>query len=219
MYDRDFTPVQERASDSAILLYRVCFLTVAAVACTALGAAVMWNVTSMGIWIAAVIGTFAMLFVCNAVARRMPLNLVCLAIFAFLEGMTLAPILVRYASLPSGPLVIVQAAVLSIVIFAMVGTLGYTSTRSYAHWMPWLMGGLFALIFAGILMWFITASPAMSWLYSVGGCVLFVAFIFVDFNRIRHNFGSEDYIPATMEVYLDLINLFLFLLRLLSRRD
>ena len=54
-----------------------------------------------------------------------------------------------------------------------------------------------------------------------GGTILFTGFVFVDFTRIRHNFGADDYIPATMEVYLDLINLFLFILRLLggSRRN
>jgi FtsH-binding integral membrane protein len=46
--------------------------------------------------------------------------------------------------------------------------------------------------------------------------VLFTAFTFVDFTRIRHNYSSEDYIPATINVYLDLLNLFLFILRLLS---
>jgi FtsH-binding integral membrane protein len=221
MYTTGYDLTRDRETESAALLSRVCFLTIAAVICTALGSSVLWVFPSTGLWMVGLIGSFAMLFVCNAVARKFPINLACLAAFAFLEGLAITPILMRYAKLDNGPLVIIQAAALSVIIFAMVGTLGYTSTKSYAHWLPWMLGGLFALILVGLLFWFVTASPAMYWLYSAGGTLLFIGFVFVDFNRIRHKFGADDYIPATMEVYLDLINLFLFILRLLggSRRN
>jgi FtsH-binding integral membrane protein len=220
MYNYGYGATQDRASESGVLLYRVCFLTIAAVICTALGASVLWAYPNPGLWIVGLIGSFAMLFVCQAVRRTYPANLLCLAVFAFLEGIAITPLLMRYARI-DGPLVVVQAAALSVIIFLAVGTLGYTSQRSYAHWIPWMLGGLFALIGVGLLFWFFTASPAMYWLYAAGGTVLFTAFVFVDFTRIRHNFGADDYIPATMEVYLDLINLFLFILRLLggSRRN
>lgn len=220
MYTTGYDAIQERTA-GATLLSRVCFLTIAAVACTALGASVLWVFPNPALWMTGLIGSFIMLFVCGAVARRFPVNLVCLGLFAFLEGLAITPILMRYARLENGPLIIVQAAALSVIIFAMVGTLGYTSTKSYAHWLPWMLGALFALIAVGLIFWFVTASPAMYWLYSAAGALLFIGFVFVDFNRIRHKFGPEDYIPATMEVYLDLINLFLFILRLLggSRRN
>jgi FtsH-binding integral membrane protein len=217
MFDsREFTPVSER-SESAVLLSRVSFLTIYAVVFTAIGSTVLWLAPSPILALVGIVGALIMLFVCQAVARKYPLNLLALAVFAFLEGMAIAPILMKYANL-NGPLVIVQAATLSVVVFAMVGTLGYTSTRSYANWLPWLMGGLFALIIVGIVFWFVTASPAMHWIYSVGGALLFVAFTFVDFTRIRHDYMADDYIPATIAVYLDLLNLFLFILRLLGGR-
>jgi len=217
MFDsREFTPARDR-SESAILLSRVSFLTIYAVLFTALGSAVLWAVPNMALALVGIVGALIMLFVCQAVARKYPLNLAALALFAFLEGLAIAPILMRYVS-QQGPLIVVQAAALSVLIFAMVGTLGYTSARSYANWLPWLMGGLFALILVAILFWFITASPQMYWMYSVGGCLLFVAFTFVDFTRIRHDFEADDYIPATIAIYLDLLNLFLFILRLLGGR-
>jgi protein lifeguard len=218
MYDREYSPVGVRTNEGALLLSRVCYLTMLAVAFTALGSTMLWVFPNTGLWIVALIGTFAMLFVCNAVKDKFPLNIACLSLFAFLEGMLIAPLLVQYANL-NGPMIIVQAAVLAIVIFAMVGTLGYTSTRSYAHWLPWLMGSLFALIIVGIIFWFVTASPMVHWLYAVAGCLIFVVFTFVDFTRIRHDYSPDDYIPATMHVYLDLINIFLFLLQLLGGRS
>lgn len=215
MQSYGYTPTHDRV-ESATLLSRVCFLTIAAVAFTAAGAGIFWATPSSGLWLTGILGSFAMLFVCNAVSHRYPLNLLCLAVFALLEGLAISPILMRYANI-NGPLVVIQAAAISVAIFAMVGTLGYTSTRSYAHWIPWLIGALFALIIAGLIFCFVTVSPGMYWLYSAGGAVLFTLFVFVDFTRIRHDYGADDYIPATMEVYLDLINLFLFILRLLGR--
>lgn len=217
MYSHDYVQVQDRI-ESATLLSRVCFLTIAAVLCTALGAALFSAMPSSGLWLGGIIGSFVMLFVCNAVSHRFPLNLACLGIFALLEGVAITPLLIRYAQI-DGPLVVIQAAALSVVIFAMVGTLGYTSTKSYAHWIPWLIGALFVLIIASLVFMFVTVTPGMYWLYSAGGAVLFTVFIFVDFTRIRHDYGADDYIPATISVYLDLINLFLFILRLLGGRS
>ena len=170
--------------------------------------------TLMPAFLVAVVGSFIMLFVCRAVANRFPVNLAALSVFGFLEGMVMGPALMVYAHV-NGPVVIAEAALLAVAIFAMVGTLGYTSTKSYAHWLPWLIGGLFILIIGGILLMFVS-SAAGNWLYSVAGALLFIAFTFVDFTRIRNDYGPNDYIVATMQVYLDLINLFWFVLRLLG---
>lgn len=212
-----YARTQIAAGDSALLLARVCFLTVGCVALTALGALLTWNLRSPGLLILAFLATIGMLFVCQAVARRFPLNLAALAVFALLEGMVFGPALRIYAEV-NGGLVIAQAAGLSAVIFGIVGALGYTSAKSYARWIPWLMGGLLLLILAAVVMWFVAVTPMAYLVYCVGGALFFVAFTFVDFTRIRHDYTADDYIPATIAVYLDLINLFWFLLRILGGR-
>lgn len=218
MQHRDYLLERARASESSLLLARVCFLTIGSVICTALGAAVTWVHPGPLLFFAALIGVFVMLFVCRAVAYRFPVNLLALAAFAALEGMVMGPALLVYARINNGPMVIVQAALLAAILFGVVGTLGYTSSRSYAHWLPWLAGALILMLIGGMVLWFVSA-PTVHWVYALLGAALFIAFTFVDFTRIRHNFGAEDYIAATMQVYLDLINLFWALLRLLSRRD
>ncbi len=218
MMDRDYSRGYGglAAMEAPLLLSRVCFLTIFAVLLTAGGAALTWTVDA-GLWrLVGFVGSLVMLFVCRAVAHKFPLNIAALAVFALMEGALIGPIVSMYAKL-NGPMIVVQAAMLSVAIFAMVGTLGYTSARSYANWVPWLTGALFLLIIASIILWFVTSAMA-NWIFSVAGAVLFTAFIFVDFTRIRHNYSAEDYIQATIEVYLDLINLFLFVLRLIGGR-
>lgn len=214
MFERDYTASRTRAQDSGLLLARVSFLTVGAVICTAIGAQV--SAAQPVLMLPALVGMFVMLFVCRAVAEKFPWNIAALAVFAGLEGMVMGPALVRYAAV-NGPGIIVQAAALTVVIFGVVGLLGYTSTRSYAHWLPWMLGALLLLLVGGIVLWFVS-SPMMSWLYAAGGAALFIAFTFADFTRIRHEYGPDDYAHATLEIYLDLINLFWFILRLLGGR-
>ncbi len=217
MMDRDFRNARAAGAvvnDSSLLLTRVCMLTMGALLMTMLGAAISWSApagVSLWLWI----GALGMLFVCRAVRNNFPINLLALGGFALLEGLALGPLLAVYAKV-DGPGVILQASLLSMAVFAMVGALGYSSSRSYAHWIPWLLGGLFVLIIVGIGFWFVSSGPVMSWAYAAAGAVLFTVFVFVDFTRIRHDFGSDDYVMATIEVYLDLLNLFLFILRLLS---
>jgi len=201
-------------SDSSLLLSRVSFLTIGAVLCTALGASVSWVFPHPLLWLGGIVGVFIMLFVCHRVADRFPVNIAALALFAAFEGLTIGPMLSYYAKV-NGPLIIAQAALVAVVIFGMVGTLGYTSSRSYASWVPWLTGAVFVLFLAGLVLWFVQ-SAAAHWLYSVAGALLFTVFTFVDFTRIRHDYDSDDYIVATMQVYLDLVLLFQFILRLLG---
>ena len=53
-------------------------------------------------------------------------------------------------------------------------------------------------------------------LYSWIGTLLFCGFIVIDTQMIIHKLGYDDYIIASIELYLDIINLFLFILRILG---
>ena len=55
--------------------------------------------------------------------------------------------------------------------------------------------------------------------YALLGSVLFSVFIIYDTYMIAERLDPEDYIVAAIELYLDIINLFLYILRLLSEMD
>uniref|UniRef100_A0A915IBB2 Uncharacterized protein n=1 Tax=Romanomermis culicivorax TaxID=13658 RepID=A0A915IBB2_ROMCU len=56
----------------------------------------------------------------------------------------------------------------------------------------------------------------LEFVLSLGGAVLFSLFIIYDVQMIMNNMAAEEYILATITLYLDIINLFLHILRLLS---
>ncbi len=56
-----------------------------------------------------------------------------------------------------------------------------------------------------------------SLLYSLCGCALFCGFIVYDTQRITTIYGYDDYLLAAIDLYLDIVNLFLYILSLMSR--
>ena len=64
-------------------------------------------------------------------------------------------------------------------------------------------------------------SEAMEFVVSVGGALLFCGFILFDTHLIMHKLSPEEYVMASVNLYLDFINLFIYILRILQhfRRD
>ena len=52
--------------------------------------------------------------------------------------------------------------------------------------------------------------------FAIIGTIVFCGFIIYDTNNIMRYCGVDDYIIAAIELYLDVVNLFLFILQILS---
>ena len=65
------------------------------------------------------------------------------------------------------------------------------------------------------------ASPAIQYWYALMGSLIYTLYIVYDTWSLSTRLGPDDYIEAAAQIYLDVINLFIFVLRLLalSRRD
>jgi FtsH-binding integral membrane protein len=55
--------------------------------------------------------------------------------------------------------------------------------------------------------------------YSLFGSIVFSLYIVFDTYMISKRYGYDDYLIASIELYLDVVNLFLYLLQLFGRRD
>ena len=90
---------------------------------------------------------------------------------------------------------------------------------------PILFGGLILMIVFGLLSWFINLG-AFETLLCYAGIALFLAYTAYDTGKIRENYAYYSGNPELLEkasvfsalsLYLDFINLFLYILRLLNR--
>jgi FtsH-binding integral membrane protein len=78
---------------------------------------------------------------------------------------------------------------------------------------------LWVLIATSLINLFVRNATASIWI--AGAAVLvFSGLLVFDTWRLRNVYGPNDYVPAAVNIYLDLLNLFLALLQLVGgRRD
>lgn len=109
--------------------------------------------------------------------------------------------------------------------FGVMAIYGYVTKADLSRIRPVLMFGLIALIIMMLLSMFI---DGMNTGMCLLGVVIFVAFTAYDTQKIRQNYtyfsGNAELLQkasiiSALELYLDFINLFLYLLRLFGRRD
>mmetsp|Transcript_8006 Transcript_8006/g.24062 ORF Transcript_8006/g.24062 Transcript_8006/m.24062 type:complete len:235 (-) Transcript_8006:147-851(-) len=74
------------------------------------------------------------------------------------------------------------------------------------------------LITWGFLMMIFGGSAHIQYLYSLAGALLFSLYIIFDTWKVSAKYTPDDYIPACIDLFLDILNLFLFILELLSDR-
>ena len=66
-----------------------------------------------------------------------------------------------------------------------------------------------------VLMAFTHSAAGFTWIAGVA-VLLFSALLVFDTWRMRNVYGPDDYVMAAVHIYLDLLNMFLFILSLLS---
>ena len=84
---------------------------------------------------------------------------------------------------------------------------------------PLLCCGILLLLVWSLIMsiFFTIGGYSASWhmVFVIFGVALFVGFILYDTHMIITHLGVDDYIIAAIELYLDVINMFLYILQLL----
>jgi modulator of FtsH protease len=162
------------------------------------------------------IGSFGCLIALNFAKERAPFNLILLFAFATFEGLFLGGILEAYLARGLGLLVLNAASATGLVTL-VAGGYGYTTKRDLTGLGSYLFIGLLVLIGASIIGLFLHLA-LLQIAIAAGGAVLFTAFLVFDLNRVARagQVSQGDTILMAVSVYIDIVNLFLFLLELLG---
>ena len=104
--------------------------------------------------------------------------------------------------------------------FTATAVFGWTTKIDLTGMRGFLIIGLLGMIITGIVGIFIPWSNTTEMVYSGIGVLLFIGYTAYDFQKIKH-YPEDRYIDAALSLYLDIFNLFMFILRLIlsSRRD
>lgn len=206
---------QSIARSGRTVFSQTMFLVAVALGFAALGAWVARDIS--GGWaIAAWIGAIGALIALNFVRRQRAtgLGMALLFVFATLLGVAVAPTLAIYASMEGGPLLIAQAAGLTGLFIAGFGAWGYATSRDLSGAARIAFFALLALIVAAIVGIFVTI-PAFNLIWSIVGLAIFAVFTAFDFQRLRRA-GEDQVVILAASIFLDVFNVFLFFLNLLS---
>lgn len=145
--------------------------------------------------------------------------------YAFLNGVTFSVIFLVY-SLGTIFLAFGTAAT----VFAILSVVGYTTKQDLSKWGGVLFMALIGLIVASVANIFL-ANSALDWIITYAGILIFMGLTVYDTKRIKMmtmTIAGQEGDTATavsrigilgaLRLYLDFINLFLYILRLFGRR-
>ncbi len=135
-------------------------------------------------------------------------------VFTALLGAALGPMLQYYLALPNGPSLVMQALGGTAVVFFALSGYALTTRKDFSFMGGFLMVGLVVILVASLVNIF-TQVPAVSLAISSAAVLIMSGLILFDTSRIIHG-GETNYIRATVALYLDIYNLFVHLLHLLT---
>jgi modulator of FtsH protease len=156
---------------------------------------------------------FGLLFVVNRTADSSK-GLVAIFAFTGVMGASIGPMLSYYLSMPNGPSVVMQALGGTALVFFALSAYALTTRKDFSYMGGFLMVGLIVAVVAMIANIFL-AIPALSLTISAAMVMIMSGLILFDTSRII-NGGETNYIRATVALYLDIYNLFIHLLHLLT---
>lgn len=164
------------------------------------------------------IAMIVMAFVIPARLMKMSTTtcLLLFCLFAALMGCSLACIFLVYTT---GT--IVYTFFITAGLFGVMSLYGYFTKADLSKMGTYLMMALFGLVITSVVNWFV-GSDKLGWIISIVGVLLFVGLTAWDTQYVR-KMAESNLSPAlsdklatmgAMNLYLDFINLFLFLLRI-----
>ncbi len=141
--------------------------------------------------------------------------------FSALMGLSLAYIFLAYT-----PASITKVFFITAGAFAGLSLVGYTTKKNLSGMGSFLFMGLIGIIIAMLVNLFL-ASAALDWVISVLGVLIFAGLTAYDTQQIKNMYYAADSgevatkksIMGALRLYLDFLNMFLFLLHLFGNRE
>jgi FtsH-binding integral membrane protein len=141
-------------------------------------------------------------------------------VFAALMGISLSSIFLVYTHTS-----IVRVFFITAATFGALSLYGYTTKRDMSGMGSFLFMGLIGIVIASLVGMF-WHSSALQWVISVAGVIIFTGLTAYDTQSIKESYyvgddgtmAGKKAIMGALRLYLDFINLFMMLIRLLGDR-
>ncbi len=148
-------------------------------------------------------------------SRNRPLNYFLFLTFAFVTGVTIVPLLASIILEFGGPGIIIKALLATTFTFTATAIVGAVSQQSFSGLRGFLTIGLIGMIVVSLIGIFVPWDNTFEMIFSGIGVLLFTGYTLYDIQRLK-TFPQDRYIDAALQLYLDIFNLFLYILRLIA---
>jgi modulator of FtsH protease len=155
---------------------------------------------------------FGMLFVVSAL-RNSGWGVAAVFGFTFVSGVMLAPMLQYAAGLKNGGELVALAGGMTAAVFFVMAAIATVSKRDFSFLGKFLFVGVILLIVASLANLFFQV-PAVAIAISAVAVLIFSMYLLHDLSQIVKG-GQNNYIMATISLFLDIFNIFINLLNLL----
>lgn len=142
------------------------------------------------------------------------MNMAFLAAFTATEAYSISVITSFYDSR-----IVLEALILTLGIFVALTLFACQTKYDFTSWIPYLFGGLWVLIIFGFMAAFFPHGKTIELVYGVVAALIFSGYILVDTQLVMRHYNVEEEIAAAISLYLDILNLFLAILRILNSQN
>ncbi|EEP78911.1 conserved hypothetical protein [Uncinocarpus reesii 1704] len=173
-----------------------------------------WVQANSWMMFVSVIGALVFMLLTYWKRKSYPSNLLFLSAFTLLEGYAISVVTSFYDSA-----IVMQALVLTLGIFLALTLFACQTKYDFTSWIPYLFGALWFLVLFGFMSMFFQMGSKMELVYGAIGALIFSGYILVDTQLVMRHHHVEEEIAASISLYLDVINLFLAILRILNSQS
>jgi hypothetical protein len=140
-----------------------------------------------------------------------PTNFILLGTFTLLESFAIGVTISFYDQT-----IVLQALLITLGVFLGLTLFTIQSKYDFSGMGPFLFAGLLVMIFGGLVSIFFPFSRTADLIFSLCGALLFCGYVVYDTYVITKRLSPDEYIMGAISLYLDFINLFLYILRVLN---
>ncbi|KAI9762009.1 MAG: sphingosine N-acyltransferase lag1 [Chaenotheca gracillima] len=173
-----------------------------------------WIQTNMWLAWLSLFGSIGFMLLTYWKRKSYPMNLAFLSVFTILMAYAVAVIVSTYETK-----IVLESVILTLGIFVALTLFACQTKYDFTSWEPYLFGALWVTILFGFMAMFFPGNSTLDLVYSVGIALIFSAYILVDTQLVMRHYHVEEEIAAAISLYMDIINLFLAILRILNSQS
>ncbi|KAI5451187.1 hypothetical protein NCC49_002063 [Naganishia albida] len=159
-------------------------------------------------------GSFATLFGVHFKRHEYPANMILLGAFTIFESLMIGTVTSYYSAK-----IVLQALIITTGVFVGLTLFTFQSKYDFSNLGPYLFAGLMGMLITGLVQIFLPFNHTTDLVIACFGVLLFSGYTVYDTHAIMKRLSPDEYILGALSLYLDFINLFLYILRVLNNQD